>query len=427
MSLSGGGKIAIGASVAAAIGALVLLGSGDPEVGTEPGLSETVAVGGLLPLTGDRSTRGEDYKTAIHLAEDDFNRHLAELGAGWELDVIIEDSATSPVAALDKLTALNAKNIQIVIGPQSSAELRNVMSYADYNEILLVSSGSTTPTLAIPDDNVYRFIPDDSTQGRVLARLVHNEGITNIVPIWRGDAWGDGLKDVFTESFAALGGSVDEGIRYHPEVTEFSSSASLLAERVRQHSDSHGPDRTAVLDMSFTEAVQIMQSASQHDILDDVRWFGASAIVKDSQLIEDRISQRFAEDVGFVAMQFAPSKSPKYEAVQARMESELGRIPNAYAFSTYDSVWIIGLALLQTQSTDAFAVRDAIPGIAEDHEGVIGSTRLNRAGDLDNSNYELWNVRDAQWVLVGKYDAGTDSIVKFDGTLTDRTRAGGKA
>jgi len=38
--------------------------------------------------------------------------------------------------------------------------------------------------------------------------------------------------------------------------------------------------------MSFKEAVQIMQSASQHGVLDDVRWFGAYSIVKDSQLVE---------------------------------------------------------------------------------------------------------------------------------------------
>lgn len=418
MSQSGSGKkVAIGivAIIASVIGLFVAFGlDGETKTLEESSLPSTVAVGGLLPLTGDRSTRGEDYRTAIHLGERDFNNYLDEIEAGWNLDVIIEDSATSPVAALDRLTSLNAKNIRIVIGPQSSAELRNVMSYADYNEMLLVSSGSTTPTLAIPDDNVYRFIPDDSTQGRVLARLVHNEGVTDIIPIWRGDAWGDGLKDVFTESFIALGGNVDDGIRYHPEIAEFSSSSSLLAEKVQQYTKTRELEKVAVLDMSFTEAVQIMQSASQYDILDDVRWFGASAIVKDSQLVQDRLSQKFAQDVDFVAMQFAPSKSPAYERIQDMMVSELGRVPNAYAFSTYDSVWIIGMAILETQSTDVPTITEAIPRIAEDYEGVIGSTRLNQAGDLDNSNYELWSVKDAEWILVGKYDSATDSIVKFD-------------
>lgn len=375
-------------------------------------LSETVFIGGLLPLTGDRSARGEDYKTAIHLAEQDFNNYLDELDANWTLDVIIEDSATSPVIALDKLTSLNAKNIQIVIGPQSSAELRNVMSYADYNGMLLISSGSTTPTLAIPNDNVYRFIPDDSTQGYVLARLIYDEGITTVVPIWRGDAWGDGLHDVFTKEFTMLGGNVDEGIRYNPEVTEFSSSVSLLADKLQKYSEHTSLEKVAVLDISFTEVVQIMQSASQYKILDDLRWFGSSGIVKDNQLIEDRISQKFSEDVEFIAMQFAPSKSDKYEKIQSKMESELGRIPNAYAFSTYDSVWIIGLAILQTQGTEMSVIKEIIPSIAEDYSGVIGSTKLNAAGDLDNSNYEIWGVENSKWVLVGTYNSDTDSILK---------------
>lgn len=371
---------------------------------------ETMVVGALLPLTGERSTRGEDYKTAIHLAERDFNNYLEELGANWTLDIIIEDSATNPVIALEKLTSLKAKNIHIVIGPQSSAELRNVMSYADYNDMLLISSGSTAPTLAIPDDNVYRFIPDDSTQGSVLARLIFDEEITTVVPIWRGDAWGDGLHDVFVKEFAMLGGVTDEGIRYNPETVEFSVSTSLLAEKIQRYSDNNSLEKISVLDMSFTELVQIMQTSSQYDILDDVRWFGASAIVKDSQLVEDRISGKFSEDVNFVAMQFAPSKTIKYDKVQSMMESELGRVPNAYAFSTYDSVWVIGLAILQTQNTEMAAIKEIIPSIAEDYMGVIGSTRLNDAGDLDNSDYEIWGIEDSKWVLVGSYDSDTDSI-----------------
>lgn len=377
-------------------------------------LPETVLIGGLLPLTGDRSSRGEDYKTAIHLAEKDFNEYLDEMGeVKWKLDVIIEDSATSPVIALEKLTGLNAKNIHIVIGPQSSAELRNIMSYAEYNGMLLVSSGSTTPTLAIPDDNVYRLIPDDATQGHVLARLIHDKGITNIVPIWRGDAWGDGLKDVFTKEFRALGGNVDEGIRYNPDSAEFSSSVSLLAAKIQQYTASGELEKNAVLDMGFSETVQIMQSASQYDILDDVKWFGASAIVKDNQLVTDSISQKFAEDVGFIAMQFAPSKNLKYEKIQSLIETKLGRVPNAYAFATYDSLWLIGLAILQTQSTDMNTIKQAIPEIAKDYQGVIGSTKLNKAGDLDNSNYEVWGIKGSEWILVGKYDSSTDSILNL--------------
>lgn len=420
-SLSGNDKkITIVIFTVIIIGIGILLSSGlnnqeiiENTIQEKSSLSDTVLVGGLLPLTGDRSTRGEDYKTAIHLAEQDFNNYLDELGAKWKLDVIIEDSATSPVIALDKLASLNAKNIHIVIGPQSSAELRNIMSYANYNGMLLVSSGSTTPTLAIPNDNVYRFIPDDATQGKVLARLVHDEKITHIIPIWRGDVWGDGLKDVFTKEFTMLGGNVDEGIRYHPDVVEFSSSVSLLAEKVQQSSDKYELDHIAVLDISFTEAVQIMQTTSQHEILVDVRWFGSSGIVKDTQLVEDRISQQFSEDVEFTALQFAPSKSDKYEKIQSLMESELGRVPNAYAFSTYDSVWIIGLAILQTQSTDMSTIKETIPDIAENYEGVIGSTKLNHAGDLDNSNYELCGVKNSEWIIVGKYDSSTDSILKF--------------
>jgi len=96
------------------------------------------------------------------------------------------------------------------------------------------------------------------------------------------------------------------------------------------------------------------------------------------------------------------------------MESDLGRIPNTYAFSTYDSVWIIGMAILEKQTTDMSTIKEIIPDIAENYSGIIGSTRLNEAGDLDNSNYEIWGVSNAEWILVGKYDSVTDSYETID-------------
>ncbi len=48
-----------------------------------------------------------------------------------------EDSATSPVIALEKLTALNAKGIRMIVGPETSSNIRNMKGYSDSNNMLL--------------------------------------------------------------------------------------------------------------------------------------------------------------------------------------------------------------------------------------------------------------------------------------------------
>jgi len=39
---------------------------------------------------------------------------------------------------------------------------------------------------------------------------------------------------------------------------------------------------------------------------------------------------------------------------------------------------------------------------------------IYEAGDLDNSNYELWGIENSKWVLVGTYNSDTDSISRLN-------------
>jgi len=423
MSSSGkGGKlIGIGIIIGIAVGLVIGFGVGNPEspedttipkqtMEQNPQLSGEVKIGLILPLTGDLATHGEENWEGSKLGVVDFNKYLEKLGAEWNLKMISEDSATSPVIALEKLTALNAKGIGIVVGPETSSNIRNIKGYSDSNNMLLVSCCSSAPALAIPNDSVFRLVPDDSNQGTALAKLIQHEGIEVIIPVWRGDTWGDGLSDATTSSFVERGEKTDEGVRYNPESPEFSASTSLLAEKVRGYVDEYGAEKVAVLFLGFAEILQFTQSASEHDVLDDVRWFGPGANTKENKLINDPIGLEFSTNVQFTTVQVAVTKNPIYERVQDYLTEKLGRTPNTFVHSSYDAVWIIGLAMLQTQSTDVSTVKAVIPDIAERYYGAIGPTKLNEAGDLAQADYEVWGIRGGEWVLLGKYTQSTDSV-----------------
>ena len=425
MSSSSKGKksIGIGIAVAVAIGIAVAIGvlSTDTSDTTEPteapavieettGLSGEVTIGLILPLTGDLATHGIENHEGSKFGVVEFNKYLEEIGAPWHLKMVSEDSATSPVIALEKLTALNAKGIGIVVGPETSSNIRNIKGYSDSNNMLLVSCCSSAPALAIPNDSVFRLVPDDTNQGTALSKLIQHEGIEVLVPVWRGDTWGDGLSEATTSSFRDRGGITAEGIRYNPESPEFSASTSLLAEQVQEYVDEHGADKVAVLFLGFAEILQFTQSAHEHDILDDVRWFGPGANTKEHKLIDDPIGLEFSTKVQFTTVQFAASKNPTYDKVQAHLTETLGVDPNTFVHSSYDAVWIIGLAMLETQSTDVSTIKAAIPRIAENYSGAIGPTKLNEAGDLAQADYEVWGIRNAEWVLLGKYTSADDSV-----------------
>ena len=177
-------------------------------------LEGEIAIGLLLPVTGDLSSHGEENKVGSLLGVADFNTYLEEQGESWSLKVISEDTATGPVIALEKAQALKARGVDIVIGPEASSNVRSVMGYANANNMLLLSCCSTAPAHAIADDNVFRLVPDDTKQGVAIGKLLQEDDIEHIVPVWRGDTWGDGLSAETIKSFTERGGSASEGIRY---------------------------------------------------------------------------------------------------------------------------------------------------------------------------------------------------------------------
>ena len=392
------------------VSVMVFSGTGALAQSSEGEPSGAVAVGSLLPLTGDLAKFGEENYAASLLAVDDFNQYLEEKGAGWYLDVISEDSETRPTVALEKLQALHAKGVKIVLGPVTSSNLHNIKGYADSNQMLLVSCCSTSPSLAIEGDTTFRMSPDDSNQGTATAKLMIDAGIEVVVPVWRDDVWGTGLHETATESFTGRGGTADDGLSYNPEAAEFSSEASLLADAVQGYVDEYGADKVAVLYIGFGEVVSFMQSASSYDILHEVQWFGSDANTKDPSIVEDRIGLQFATDTSFTTVQVASGKNEKSARVDDSLLESLGRVPSTYASSSYDAVWLVGLSIEEAQSTEVADVAAVIPDVAASHSGALGSIALNAAGDLAQTNYDVWKIVDAEWILLGIYYSATDTV-----------------
>ncbi len=376
------------------------------------GLNGEVKIGLLLPLTGDYANQNVENWEASKFAVDEFNKYLVERGEPWYLKMTTEDTQTSPVQALEKLTSLKAKGINVVIGPAASASVSHIKGYADSNNMMLVSCCSTAPSLAIPDDSVYRIIPDDTNQGAALAKLFVNEGIETIIVVWRADTWGDGLAMQTSSLFEELGGKAVDGIRYSPDIPEFSSSASLLAEIVQTNVEQYGADKVGIMYIGFSEAFQFMQSASGYDILGEVRWFGSDVTTNDQSIVDDPIASKFANGVRLTSVQAAAASTDNliYDKVETYMREKLGKTPNTYVYSSYDAVWLVGKSMLETDSDDINEIKKVISQVAGKYRGAMGVIKLNDAGDLAQADYGIWGIRDGQWVALGVYNSAQDTI-----------------
>ena len=277
--------------------------------------------------------------------------------------------------------------------------------------MLILSCCSTSPTLSIADDSVFRVAPDGATQARTLAKLMETSGIENLVIIHRGDDYADTLADQTAENFMRFG-NVEEPIRYI-ETSEYFSSVSLLADEVQKLVDAHGTDKVAVLMISFDESVNIVQGASSYDILDDVRWFGAETHVGVSYFAEDAIADESINSVDFTALFVSDegNEGGATERVVQHIRDEFGTDPASYVKQAYDAAWLIGLSILASDSDDTSVLKETLPIVASTYGGVLISTEMNEHGDLLPLDLAVWQIVDSEWVEQGTYSLSTGTII----------------
>ena len=372
-------------------------------------LQGDVQIGALVGISGDLSSIAEEIVSGIKLAESDFNDHLKDNNQDWRLKIIIEDTQTNPVVALEKATSLYAKGVNVLVGPITSANTKNIKGYADANNIIIISPGSTAPELAVQGDNLYRTVPDDNKQGPAVANVMYDQGIRAIAMIYRADAWGDGLQKTTQSNFERLGGTVIDANRYNPTSHEYSVSISVLADQVKMLVDQYGADKVGVSLIGFAESLQVMQAASQHDVLSKVKWFGTDANTNDVRITQDPIGKEFAQKTQFTTVQFATANNDITERVRDLVSADIGRNPAVYTFTSYDAVWLAGLSIMESQSSNSDNIKSVIHEIAENRIGAAGPNRLNQQGDLDAGDYDIWLVTDS-WNVIGKYNAMNNTI-----------------
>lgn len=355
-----------------------------------PGLSGTITVGALLDLSGGLATYGENSKAALELAESEINSWLDAIGANWSIEVRFEDTQVKPAVALSKLQTLAGEGVKFVIGPMSSAEVSEIKSFADENKILVISPSSTSPALAIKGDYIFRFCPTDLFQGPAAIEMVVEAGVEHLVIMWRGDTWGDGLKESMADAAQEAGIMVHEAARYNPEAEEFSSEVAQLASQVQSLVDQYGADKVGVTLIAFREAAAVFAAAREYDVLWQVRWFGSDGTALLSEIISNPDVAEFAAAVKFLNPIFAPGASPYNEKLRNYVLDRLNREPDAYAYASYDALWAIALSIQLTQTDDPEVIKGVLPNVVERMIGASGAFSLDENGDRASADYDLY-------------------------------------
>jgi branched-chain amino acid transport system substrate-binding protein len=375
-------------------------------------VTQPVKVQGLFSLTGNWSSLGITSKAALELAQDDINKYLAAKDAKFSISVAVSDTKLETETA--RLLFVKAKDlgIKFVIGPQSSAELAVIKPEADAHNVLVVSQSSTAGSLAIADDNVFRFCPSDKIEGAASGATIYKKGIRGLVTVARDDAGNKGLQTSTGAAFTAKGGEVSAIAPYPITGANYASVIASMKTEVARLTGLHGAGTVGIYLASFDEGIELFKLASAEPTLNSIKWYGGDGVVLSTALLTDPVVAEFAIKTGFFAPSFGlpAALQSKWQPIADKIKAKTGVDPDAYALAVYDALWTIAYTLESTEgsTTDFAKIKTLFVAEANKDTGITGADALDAAGDRATGTFDYFGiVKDGttyKWTLVGKSD-----------------------
>ena len=396
-------------------GLLLALVSFAANVEAKQSKSQPTKIGVLVSLTGSWSTLGKNTVAALQIAA---NQIAAQTRGRQRFQLLIRDTQLDPSEALDAIRDLNSRGVKIIIGPQSSAEVAMIKPFADANNILVISQGSTASSLAIPNDNIFRFCPNDIREAEAIVALMQHDGIRAIVPLWRNDAGNNGLHDSVQIRFQALGGTVTPGFRYEPTTSDFSAAESSVSSQIANLiAGGTNPSSIAVYLAAFDEVVGVFDLAWNYPALVNTVWYGSDGVALSAVLLDDPVAGDFAIHSRYPNPIFGlpDALQNRWQPIANAIEARTGITADAFALSAYDALFVVQNALVHANPQKNFGnFKAAFVNEADHFNGVTGSTALDAAGDRENGDFDFWAVRlqdtRVTWVRIGTYNNGVLTV-----------------
>jgi branched-chain amino acid transport system substrate-binding protein len=280
---------------------------------------------------------------------------------------------------------LAQQGIKVIIGPAASSQVKAVKSFADSNQIVIISPSSTAPTLAIPDDFIFRTVGSDAGQAKVLAALAFQEGARKVIVFHRNDEYGNAFADFFAKAFTQLGGNVVD-MPYQAGLSDYAAEVNSLASKVQSEK------ADAVILISFdTDGGNILSHAAESTVLSSVRWFLSEGPHGAAELKTPAVGA-FAAKVKLLGTRPLFVANPLYEQFKQNLKQRFGVDATVFCDNLYDAVMLAGWAILRAGSNDGNAIRNALVEVAKHYYGVSGWTIFDSAGDKANQDYGVWAI-----------------------------------
>jgi branched-chain amino acid transport system substrate-binding protein len=353
-----------------AVLAVVVIGGLAIYNGPGTGGAETIKLGVIQPFTGDAASYGESELRGIEVAVAEIN----EAGGidGKLLELVTEDGKCDPQAggaAAQKL--VNVDRVKVIIGGACSGETLAAANVTEPAEVLLISPSATSPDVTDAGDFLFRTIPSDALAGETAAAYAFNElGAETAAVLAERTDYAQGLREVFMNSFGALGGEIIADETYATGDTDFRTQILKIKDAE--------PDVMYLVPQTVTPGVAMVAQVKEHKV-------GADLLTAEVLLDREAVAENVQTLEGVIGVEVAIDFVDNVKAAAFR-EAHLTMFdaePGMFSANAYDAVYLIRDAIAQN-GLDTIQMRDWLYGVAN-WPGTVGFITFDEHGDLQMS------------------------------------------
>ena len=339
-----------------------------------PGLEGPV----LVTIGVASPTREDDnYEEIVLAAERDVNAYCEDQDTRYQFQFSVKycDAQTSKALAVTR--EFKESGVSLVIGHAWSSMCKASLQYVNENDVLLLSPASSSSTLSLPGDNLYRLTPPDTVQAWMCSEMLASLDYEAVVVLQRGDAWADAIYSALEKECAEKGVEIIDRIRYGPEEQDYYTYLERANRSLLMGVETYGRKGVAVQLIGFSEAFVVLLQAQAYPALMETVWLGTEGS-SDTLKVVDHAGEP-ASTVGLIGAVVAP---PGWvvEGVEA---------PSFFDAALYDCCWVYALSMLEADSTSATDVVEVLPRVASTYRGVTGICVLNENGDREMVDFAL--------------------------------------
>ncbi|MFD1645494.1 ABC transporter substrate-binding protein [Haloarchaeobius litoreus] len=373
------------------------------------GSSEPIQVGTAIPFSGDLSDFGEPMLNAMQMAVEDINAAGGPLGR--EVEILDEDTGTDSTQGVNAANKLvETDGVSGLIGAVSSGVTISIaQSVTIPNEVLHITSASSSPSISTLDDDdyVFRTRTNDRFVAKVMARIIQNQGADSAAVIYVNNDFGQALADTFESSFE---GTTTATVGY--------TSGQTSYEQILSEAFSDDPEFIAFA--GYPESGTTMLS----------QWneggYGGNWVLHTSMLSEDVISNVGADVID--GMYGVRTRPPTGDATESFVSDYESAYPDAdvfspYSWNSYDALVSYCLAVHAAGTTDSSAVKEEMRTVSNPPGDTYSYTEFGDAvSALDDGGQVDYSGPSGNVNYDDNGDVASDMVVVevVDGSFEDQ-------